>query len=77
MNKLLNIFSQELLSSTPLTFINENDIDNTASAMTTDNFSMMTPSPDDYLINSIISQTNQTKSPIIQIPSQTPTAKSS
>ena len=60
MNKLLNIFSQELLSSTPLASNGANDINDAASAMTTDDFSTMTTSPDNYLINSLTSQTNQT-----------------
>ena len=77
MNELLNLFPQELLSSTPLTSFSENDIDDAASAMTTDNFSTMTLSPYEYIINSLTSQTNQTTSPIIQIPSQTPTTQAS
>ena len=75
MNELLNLFSQDLHSSTPLATVNEDDFDEAASATTNDDFSTMTPSPDDYLINSLTSQTNQTTSPKIQIPSQTPTTQ--
>jgi hypothetical protein len=77
MNELLNLFSQDLHSSTPLASINEEDFDDAASALTTDDFSTMTPNQTDYLINSLTSQANQTTSPIIQIPSQTPTTPES
>ena len=77
MNELLNLFSKNLHSSTPLASINEEDFDNAASALTTDDFLTTTPSQTDYLINSLTSQANQTTSPIIQIPSQTPTTQES
>ena len=53
-------FSQQLQSQTPLASINENDIDDTASAISMDDFSTNSPSLADYLRNSLTLQSNQT-----------------
>ena len=60
-----SIFSQNNSSLQPLfASINKNDINSAASAMAMDEFETIIPSPADYLINSLTSKSNQTRSPV-------------